>query len=200
MDLSYQLRPEESRLTVQAFATGLLSFMGHSPTFLVRDFTGGMRFPPETPGEAVLEITVRADALQLLDAVSPKDREEIEGRMRGEVLEAAAYPTIAFVGTAASGGKLADNRYRALIEGRLALHGVTNLVRAEGQLLLLEERVQLAGGLPLRMSDYRIRPVTALGGAIKLKDSLQVSFDLAGRIEGDRTAVGPESSRRAEEP
>ena len=31
-------RPGQSRFTVQAFAAGLLSFLGHSPTFAVRDF------------------------------------------------------------------------------------------------------------------------------------------------------------------
>jgi hypothetical protein len=34
------------------------------------------------------------------------------------------------------------------------------------------------------MSDHRIRPVTALGGAIKLKDELSLSFDLVGLPEG----------------
>jgi polyisoprenoid-binding protein YceI len=199
MTLAYALDPEQSQLTVQAFASGLLSFLGHSPTFLVRDFRGGMRFPPETPGEATLEITVQAESLQLLDPVSPKDREEIEGRMRSEVLETPAYPTIAFAGTAASGGKLAENQYRALVEGRLTLHGVTNPLRAQGQLTLLDDRARLAGSFPLRMSDYRIRPVIALGGAIKLKDAVLVTFDLAGPIQASQSGVGPESSRRAEQ-
>ena len=36
----YRLGPELSQFTVQAFASGMLSFLGHSPTFAVRDCTG----------------------------------------------------------------------------------------------------------------------------------------------------------------
>ncbi|HZY84092.1 MAG TPA: hypothetical protein VFE78_04635 [Gemmataceae bacterium] len=36
----YRLGPELRQFTVQAFASGMLSFLGHSPTFAVRDFTG----------------------------------------------------------------------------------------------------------------------------------------------------------------
>jgi hypothetical protein len=34
------------------------------------------------------------------------------------------------------------------------------------------------------MSDFRIKPVTALAGAIKLKDALQLSFDV-GAVRED---------------
>ncbi len=44
MTARYRLDPGQSRFTVQAFATGLLSFLGHSPTFAVRDFAGAVRF------------------------------------------------------------------------------------------------------------------------------------------------------------
>jgi hypothetical protein len=48
----YTLDPASSRFTVQAFATGLLSALGHSPTFAVREFTGEWRFTPETFADA----------------------------------------------------------------------------------------------------------------------------------------------------
>jgi hypothetical protein len=34
------------------------------------------------------------------------------------------------------------------------------------------------------MSDFRIKPVTALGGPIKLKDEMKASFDIAALPEG----------------
>jgi hypothetical protein len=43
----------------------------------------------------------------------------------------------------------------------------------------------LAGEFALPQSEYRLRPVVALGGTIKLKDPLKVSFDLvAWKEEG----------------
>jgi polyisoprenoid-binding protein YceI len=182
MTVRYRFDPGYGRFTVQAFASGLLSFLGHSPTFAVRDFAGGMGFADGFAG-AWLELTVKADSLELLDAVRPGDRVEIEGRMRREVLETAAYPEIGFRGTDLSAGQISVGRYRLRIEGPLSLHGVTNLHQVDAQLLIYEDGIRLSGEFPLRPSDYRIRPVSALGGAIRLKDYLQVSFDLVGLKE-----------------
>jgi polyisoprenoid-binding protein YceI len=168
-----------SRFTVQAFASGLLSFLGHSPTFAVRAFEGELGWEPGTSAGAALEVTVRADSLDLVDNVRPADRQDIEGRMRREVLEVAACPEIRFQSTEITSTAGGGNRYRLRIAGQLSLHGVTNRETVEADLQLFDDGVRLGGELGLRMSDYRIRPVTALGGAIQLKDQLRVSFDIA---------------------
>ena len=43
MTTRYRFDPSLSRFTVRAFASGLLSFVGHSPTFAVRQFAGARR-------------------------------------------------------------------------------------------------------------------------------------------------------------
>src|ERR1700757_2837485 len=95
----YTLDPSRSRFTVQAFATGILSGFAHSPTFAIRGFTGEMDFVPNAPAESSLTVTVRADSLTVTDSVSPQDRDDIESRMRQEVLETASYPEIVFQST-----------------------------------------------------------------------------------------------------
>ena len=52
------------------------------------------------------------------------------------------------------------------------------------ELQVFDDGLRLRGECPLRLSDYRIRPVTALGGTIRLKDELKLSFDLVGLPEG----------------
>ena len=42
MSEHFQFDPNQSRFTVRAFATGMLSALGHDPTFAVRDFRGAM--------------------------------------------------------------------------------------------------------------------------------------------------------------
>ena len=44
--------------------------------------------------------------------------------------------------------------------------------------------VRLTGESTLRLSDYRIRPVTALAGAIRLNDELRLVFDLVAWKHG----------------
>jgi polyisoprenoid-binding protein YceI len=138
-----------------------------------------MRFDPNNPTGASLAVTVRADSLTLVDQVRPADRQEIETRMRSEVLEISGYPEIRLDADDLPATRIADNRYRLGINGVFSLHGVTQRQRLEAELLVYSDGVRATGELGLRLSDYRIRPVTALGGTIKLKDELRLKFDIA---------------------
>jgi polyisoprenoid-binding protein YceI len=182
MAARYQFDPGTSRFTVQAFASGILSFLGHSPTFAVRDFAGAIRI--ENAAVKELELTVKANSLELLDKVKAADRDDIESRMRSEVLETAIFPQISFRAGNVSTEPVTRGRYKVRIAGQLSLHGVTNPCSLDAELVVFDDGVRLRGESWLRMSEYRIRPVTALAGAIKLKDELRVWFDLAALAEG----------------
>lgn len=175
----YRMDPAHSSFTVQGFAGGLLSFVAHSPTFAVRDFEGELRWHPDAAADARLSMIARAESLDLVDKVRSADREDIMGRMRREVLEVAAYPEIRFEAEEISTAPVSTDRFRAGITGLLSLHGVTNREAIDAELLEYRDGVRLIGAFPLHLSAYRIRPVTALGGAIHLKDQLRVAFDLA---------------------
>jgi polyisoprenoid-binding protein YceI len=179
----YRLDPAEGRFTVQAFASGLLSALGHSPTFAVRDFAGEMRFERDEIASLALDLTVRADSLDLLDRVRDADRREILDRMRRDVLESSRYPTISYQSDGVSSETIGPGRFRVRIGGRLALHGVTGPHRVDAEMQVFGDGIRVLGESPLRLSDHGIKPVTALAGAIKLKDELKVTFDLAGRPE-----------------
>jgi polyisoprenoid-binding protein YceI len=184
MPTAYRLSPTHSRFTVQAFATGMLSFFAHSPTFGVGDFDGSIVFADETIQSMELEITVRSEALKLLDKVRNADRQEIENRMRGEVLETAANPMIVYRANVTSSDRLAAGRYQVHLEGTLTLHGTSNPLAADAELLLFDDGIRLRGECWLRLTDFRIKPVTALGGAIQLKNELKVTYDLGALPEG----------------
>jgi polyisoprenoid-binding protein YceI len=174
----YRIDSGRSHFTVHAFATGLLSAFAHSPTFAVRDFGGELRLG-ETAQSLELDVTVDPDSLALVDRVRDADRREIEGRMRGEVLETSLYREIAYRGGAVRADTLAQGRYRLDIDGKLTLHGDAHAHRMEAELIVFGDGLRLGGRDALRMSEYRIRPVTAVGGTIKLKDELTITFDIA---------------------
>ena len=156
----------------------MLSFAAHSPTFAVRTFRGDV----EMDGAQVLklELFVSAATLELQDKVSAHDRKDIEGRMRSEVLEITTYPEIRFQASGIMAESLSRGRYQALIDGPLSLHGVTRPHTARVEILVYDDALRLTGKNSLRMSDHRIKPVTALGGMIKLQDELELSFDIVG--------------------
>jgi polyisoprenoid-binding protein YceI len=179
--MRYVLEPSQSRFTVQGFARGVLAGFGHNPTFAVREFSGELDFAPEGPAEASLRLAVKAASLGVTGSVSAKDREEIEGRMRQEVLETAAYPEVAYQSTRVSADQIADNWYRLQIKGELSLHGVTKAQPVDVQLRLSDGQARLSGQCALLQSAYRIQRVSALGGLIHLQDELKLDFDIAGR-------------------
>jgi polyisoprenoid-binding protein YceI len=180
MLVHYTLDPGQSRFTVQAFAGGLLSVLAHSPVIAIRNFTGEVRFTPETLENLALDMTVQADSLAATDSVNPKDRPEIESRMRQEVLETATHPKVTFRSTQGTVNKVTEGWYRVRFGGEMTLHGVTRNEAIDAQLRLADDGLRLSGDFRMLLSAYKIRRVSALGGTIQLKDEIKFSFDLAG--------------------
>jgi polyisoprenoid-binding protein YceI len=121
--------------------------------------------------------------LVLTDDVRSADRAEIEGRMLREVLEATTFPEIAYCAKSIVSSRAPGERQRLRFVGALALHGIANPLLVDAELTRQDDDVRVQGEVPVRMSEYRIRPVTALGGAIVLRDALRVAFDLVARME-----------------
>ena len=167
-----------STFTVQAFKTGLLSTFGHSPTFAVRDYAGEARFGDGGLASFAIELRVVADSLALLDRVGDADRREIESRMREDVLETRSFPEISYQAERLSDERISAGRYRVWIGGGLSVHGVTRPYQLDVELTVFEDALQIRGDCALRLSNFQIKPVSALAGAIKLKDELRVVFDL----------------------
>jgi polyisoprenoid-binding protein YceI len=184
--VSYRVDSGRSRFVVKAFATGLLSAFGHSPTIAIRDFTGEAQFSPDHPETASLRVRVKAESLAVADEVSDKDRREMQRQMRDQVLETARYPEIVFESTEIAAEKVMGGQYRARVSGNLSLHGVTRPCVIAAQVIAGEDALRANGEFSLRQSDFNIRPVSAVGGTIKLKDELKFSFDIvSSKIKGE---------------
>jgi polyisoprenoid-binding protein YceI len=167
---------------VRAFATGLLSAFGHSPTISIPDFQGEVQFSSSTLEDASLRIVIQAASLKVADDISSKDRQEIERRIRDEVLEVDGFPEIVYeCDRVASIQKISEGQYAATLNGELSLHGVTQTQPVSARVTIKGDLLRAVGDFSVRQSDYDIRPVSAAGGTVKLKDELKLSFDLAGR-------------------
>jgi polyisoprenoid-binding protein YceI len=128
-----------------------------------------------------LQLKVKAASLSLSDKeVSEKDRKEIEGTMRDQVLEVNRFPEIVFKSTRVTTKKLSEGEYEAKIEGDLELHGVTRHEIIPVHLKILENELRAKGECALKQSDYGIKPVSAGGGTVKVKNEVKLSFDVVG--------------------
>jgi polyisoprenoid-binding protein YceI len=173
----YVLDPGLSRFTAKAFATGLLASMGHSPSFAIRQYTGEAAFRADAPEQSSLRVVVQSGSLELSDQVSEKDRREIEGTMRKEVLETSRFPEIVFEASNPSMSKGGETLYWANITGKLTLHGVTQAQQITAQVSVTGNQLRASGEFSVRQSSFRIKPVSVAGGTLKLKDDVKVTFD-----------------------
>lgn len=178
----YRLAPEESSFTVQAFAEGLLSAFGHDPVIAIRAFEGEAQFVPGTLEAAAVKIRINAKALGLTGETKEKDRVEIETTMRNQVLEVEKYPEIVFSSSNISASRVAEGRYRVRVIGDLSFHGVTQKnLWITSEATVNDQQLRARGDFALKQSDFGIKPFSAVGGTIKLKNELKFSFDIVGK-------------------
>lgn len=196
----YAIDTEMSNFTVRAFASGMLSAFGHSPTLAVREFAGEARFAGGTFEEAFLRINIKAASLTVADKISDKDRREIENTMNQRVLETHKYPDIVFESSNVSASKAGDGQYWVNLVGKLSLHGVTRGQAVAAQVALIGNTLRAHGEFSLLQTTYSIDVVSLAGGTLKLKDELKCSFDILARkqsqnvTERTRHMAAPEIS------
>jgi polyisoprenoid-binding protein YceI len=137
--------------------------------------------PRPIPHSACARMTVGADSLVVIDDMSEKDRREIERVTREELLEAARYLAIVFQSAAVTTRQVVEGWYNVRITGDLSLHGVTRNLTIDAKATFEADELRVQGGFPLRLTDFNIRPISVAGGLLKLKDEVQLSFDILAR-------------------
>jgi polyisoprenoid-binding protein YceI len=160
----------------------MLSAFGHNPTIAIPDLQGEIQFASDTPEGSSLRIVIQAASLAVTGDISAKDRQEIERRMHDEVLETDGFPEIIYECLRPSSiQKIGEGLYVVELNGDLALHGVTRGQPVSARVTVKDDVVRSAGEFSLRQSDYEIKPVSAAGGTVKLKDEIKLSFDIFAR-------------------
>jgi len=183
--MRYLVDASRSRFIAQAFAKGLLSVFGHNPRLAIRSFEGEAEFDPAAPNAASVWMKARADSLVVIDDMSEKDRREIERVTREELLEASRYPEVVFRSASVAPRQAAEGRYQAPVAGDLSLHGVTRELAIDATALVEGDELRAQGGFTLRLTDFNIRPISVAGGLLKLKDEVQLSFDILARASNE---------------
>jgi polyisoprenoid-binding protein YceI len=161
---------QRSILTVHVFKAGMFSTFGHEHN--VRALIQNGAFD-ESKG--TVEFAVDARTMEIRDAdVSDKDRAEIQKTMLGpKVLDSEQFHEIRFHSTQIS--PAGENKWT--VQGDLTLHGKTHPVKVEAE----RQGEKFRGSARLRQTEFGITPVTVAGGAVKVKDEVQVEFEVFGK-------------------
>jgi polyisoprenoid-binding protein YceI len=156
-----KIDPEHSSLTIHVGKTGLLSTAGHEHIVMAPISEGSI-----DDGQPS-HISFRVEAVRLV--VMPEEHQtEVQHSMQERILESSRFPEISF--TSEDIRPIGDNAWS--VSGNLQLHGQTRLIR----LSVRNVDGRYTGATGIKQTDYGIQPISALGGAVKVKNELKIDF------------------------
>ena len=180
---TYTIVPSESSFRVFVGKTGLFSALAHDHDIGVKSFSGRVVVPESGASGGALEMEVDATSLEVLDTKpSEEDKKKIFSSMHNEVLESAKHPKITFKSVSVSDVKRTGNdAYSFVVNGDLTLKGVTKRIAIPVAATVSPQLLRAAGKYTLKQSDYGIKPFSAAGGTIRVKDEVVVNFDIVAK-------------------
>jgi polyisoprenoid-binding protein YceI len=159
---------QRSTITIHVGKAGLLSAAGHEHWISAPISSGaiGDSGAPHVEFKvATAKMTVKPDP-----KVDANTQAAIQKDMEVLTLETAKYSEIAF--RSSNVQKTAEGQWK--IEGTLSLHGVTKPVG----LIVNRSGEAYAGHVTIKQTDFGIKPVVVGGGMIKVKNEIQIDFQI----------------------
>lgn len=179
---TYLIVPGESSFWVYVEKAGLLSGFAHNHEIGVKAFSGRVVVPESGAAGGSLELDVNAQSLTVLDQKpSEEDKKKIYNSMHSEVLESAKYQKITFKSASVSDLKKTGDGYSFMLHGDLTLHGVTKRIAVPVTAAITPQQLRATGKYTLRQSDFGIKPYSAAGGTVKVKNEVVVNFNIVAK-------------------
>lgn len=172
----YVMDRKLSQFTVQAFASGLISVVGHSPKIAIREWSGDTQFVPDSLKEAHLTIRAQTGSLEVTDDLPESDKKQLQRVMHHEVLESPQFPEFAFESSEIKAVQQRPDLYRVAVSGKLTLHGITNQHSFDANVAFGLDSYRAYGSFTIFQSDYGLKIASIAGGTLQLRDELKCSF------------------------
>jgi hypothetical protein len=179
----YAIDPAQSLVAVTVRRSGALARLGHDHVVASRTLQGyaapddrraDLHFmlaemsvdEPGLRAEAGLDTNPSADAIA-----------GTRHNMLDRVLEAALFPQVLLHAEGVDGAP-------GMLRLAITLHGVTRSYDLPAAVERSAGAISASGALQLRQTDFGIVPMSLLGGAIAVRDELELRFRIAGRRLG----------------
>lgn len=181
---TYTVNDGRSSVRVHVGKSGAFSFAGHRHE-IQAPVSGRITADPANVGGSSVDLTFPTARFRVLPEDEPAgDAPKVEEAMRGPgVLESSRFPEVHFrsklvTGAAASGSAAG---YSLQITGDLTIHGVSKemtfpvTVTTEGKVLTAN------GHAVIRHDQFGLSPVSAGGGAVKVKNEIEIDFKIVAQ-------------------
>jgi len=180
---TYTIVPSESSFWVFVGKAGFFSMLAHDHDIGVKSFSGRVVIPEAGASGGSLDMEVDATSLAVLDKKpSEEDKKKIYDSMHKEVLESAKHQKITFKSVSVSDVKQTGNdAYSFVVNGDLTLRGVTKRIAVPVAATITPQQLRATGKYTLKQTDFGIKPYSAAGGTIKVKDEVVVNFNIVAK-------------------
>ncbi len=178
---SFDVDTGQSVLRVEVGRSGLFSFAGHRHEVLASGFEGRVVAVPEDVRRSSVVLKFPALGLRVSGKGEPaEDVPKVQAKMEGpEVLDLARFAEIVFRSSAVE-GREAAGIWNLRVTGELSLRGSTRSLVLPMRVTLSGERLEAAGQLVLKQTDFGIKPIS-VAGVVKVKDELGLDYKIVGR-------------------
>jgi len=180
----YRIDPQHSEFLVHPMPVGFLDRLWQNLAIAVLDFSGQIRFDPNLPKESSLKLEVKTASLSVNGKLLERDKLKVTETMHDEILHTDTYPKITFESTKVLSRKTGNNEYEVEIWGDLDLHGVTRNVPIQTRIQIDKGVLKALGKVTIKQSDFKIKPFCAVGHALKVRDDIELSFDITAPAGG----------------
>jgi polyisoprenoid-binding protein YceI len=179
--------PAASRIEIDVGKAGLFGFAGHAHAVEAPGISGRVSFDLSDWRRSSVSLEVDAASLRVTGkGEPPADVPEVQRVMlSSQVLDVARFPRILFQSRRITVIDQAASPAAVIVEGDLTLHGTMRpmAIRA-GITLDAGGRITARGSFSLKQSDFGMVPVAAGGGAVRVKDELDIHFVLSAKPAG----------------
>lgn len=172
---SYEIHPAPSgRLALTVEKTGL--YRGKKHLFLFEKYNGVLQFDPQKPESSKVQLTIDSRSLICKDDwISASDLKKVQETALDDMLAVKQHPSMMFISTVIK--LLGGDIYEA--QGTLTIRSLPKPVLVTVQLNAADPKaLRIDGSATIKLSDYNLKPPSALLGAIGTKNEMALSFSI----------------------
>ena len=178
-ETTYTVVESKSSVRIHVGKAGAFSFAGHQHEVLA-PVSGTVTADPADLSASSVDLAFASARLRVLPEGEPTgDAPKVEAIMHGpEVLDAVRFPEVHFRSKKVAGRSVSGGAYELSLVGELSLHGVTQQITVPVKVTLGGRALTATGETILRHDQFGMNPVSAAGGAVKVKNEIRIDFQI----------------------
>ncbi len=169
---THNIGPQDGKVLVNVYKDGVAAKMGHDLTLVATSWSGKADINPDDPGSSSVQVSVDASSLEILEGkggakpLSESYKKDIKKNINDKCLNTGKFGQITFESSGVSGTAL---------KGDLTINGQSRPVTLN---LTVDDNGRVTATTSFQQSQFGIKPFSAMLGALKVKDSVDVTIDL----------------------